>query len=387
MEEKRDDKEKNRGRIGEKREDKEDNRGRMEEKREDKEEKKAILDINSKQEIEGKEEKIKILDINSKEEIEGKEEWKEETEYVILVNYYDGDIEWTKRLKMPYIIYYKNRQDKQPYSAINKGKSESNLCKFIYEFYDNLPKNIINVHQYEYKWHHDGSIVDILNDEKLKKNYKESKTEGFYSFNNFYLGNIRPQLKKIRASKWWLETMEKWFGSIEEYGNFTKNKKGAAQFIVSRERIKSLPRDFWYNMYFWLVTKTDNEVTTGFDPITKSRILLPSDMSPFSNANTSRYLEWTWELIFTSFKSWEKTDMFCAWYGYGRYFYNVTNHIKQFISNNTLVIPTNQIFNDIFGDPCFGSLKTFFISINGVTYSFPENRIDPIILNLPLNFP
>src|SRR3989338_6522824 len=144
MEEKRDDKEKNRGRIVEKREDKEDNRGRMEEKREDKEEKKAILDINSKQEI------------------EGKEEWKEETEYVILVNYYDGDIEWTKRLKMPYIIYYKNRQDKQPYSAINKGKSESNLCKFIYEFYDNLPKNIINVHQYEYKWHHDFPLFIAL---------------------------------------------------------------------------------------------------------------------------------------------------------------------------------------------------------------------------------
>ena len=88
--------------------------------------------------------------------------WTKDTKFFIIFNYYDSDISWTQRLKLPYQIYYKERPDKEPFTAMNKAKSESNICKFLYDFYDDLPENIIFVHQYEYKWYHQGSLVDIL---------------------------------------------------------------------------------------------------------------------------------------------------------------------------------------------------------------------------------
>src|SRR5262245_23480909 len=89
--------------------------------------------------------------------------WPEPTRFLVIVNQYDGDVRWAERLHFPHIIYEKNKPEKEPFNAINKAKAETNLLKFISEFYDDLPENIIQVYQYEYKYHHDGSLVDILN--------------------------------------------------------------------------------------------------------------------------------------------------------------------------------------------------------------------------------
>ena len=46
---------------------------------------------------------------------------------------------------------YKNCECEAPFSVENKAKSETNLLKFIFENYNNLPKYIINQHQYNIK--------------------------------------------------------------------------------------------------------------------------------------------------------------------------------------------------------------------------------------------
>src|SRR3989338_1562989 len=179
--------------------------------------------------------------------------WTVDTPYLVIVNYYDHDVSCGARLKFPHLIYYKERPDQEPFSAMNKGKSETNLLKFVSDFYDQLPQNLIIVHQYERKFYHDGSLVDILNDPNFETTYRNSITPGFWNFNKILLGNVAEQIPRMMESGWWPNCMEKYFGPIQSYGDFTLNKKACAQFVVSRDRIRSLPREFYANMYAWMV--------------------------------------------------------------------------------------------------------------------------------------
>ncbi len=227
--------------------------------------------------------------------------WTTSTPFFVIVNHYDADVSWTKRFKFPYVIYEKEQPDKEPFNASNKAKSETNLLKFIYEFYDQLPRNVITIHQYEYKWSHEGNIVNILNDHSFEEKYNASLTPGFWNFNTYSLGDIESQIDAMTKSGWWETTMEPYFGSLLSYGNFTRDKKGCAQFVVSRQRIHSLPREFYKNMYDWLITHTLDEPPVGIDQ-SNSRMPRPTDKLPHSNWYMARYMEWSWELIFTSYK-------------------------------------------------------------------------------------
>ncbi len=226
-------------------------------------------------------------------------------EYLVIISHYDHDISWTQKLTLPYQIYYKDQPDKEPFQAPNKAKSESNIIKFCWEFYDHLPENIIFVHQYEYKSTHQGSLVDILNSSELLEKYQKSKTPGYYNFNQVKMGDIYPQYEVIQKSGWWHYCMSSHFAPIQRYHNFTKNKGGCSQFIVSRERIQSLGKSFYHNMYHWLITQTV-EGMGDKNSETLQRDIIESDKHPRSNYYTSRFLEWTYELIFATYKLYEK---------------------------------------------------------------------------------
>ncbi len=110
--------------------------------------------------------------------------WSDNTNFLVVVNHFDFDVSWAQKLRHPHIVYYKNRPDKEPLSAANKAKAETNLLKFIADFYHELPENVVIVHQYDVKpYSHHGSLVDIINDESFESRYKSSKTPGFWNFN------------------------------------------------------------------------------------------------------------------------------------------------------------------------------------------------------------
>jgi hypothetical protein len=324
--------------------------------------------------------------------------WPENTKFLVIVHQYDGDVRWANHLNFPHIIYEKNKPEKEPFNAINKAKAETNLLKFIAQFYDDLPENVIQVYQYEYKSYHHGSLVDILNSPNFEEIYRTSLTSGFWNFNHTQMGYVDPQVPRMLESGWWPKAMAPWFGNIYDYGNFTMSKHCCAQFVVSRERIRSLPREFYVHMYFWLVNNTIDEVTVGFDPGSKTRISTHWDGHSNSNYHTSRYMEWSWELIFTSHKSYEniavpvsiaksndssrnETKLISALYGANKYQRDVTQKlITHFLHGDKIIIPSNVIFNDYFSDVVMFSEKTLIITVDGKEYKIPETRsIDTII--------
>lgn len=325
--------------------------------------------------------------------------WPESTKFLVIVHQYDGDVEWAKQLKFPHIIYEKEKPEKEPFSAINKAKGETNLLKFIAEFYDDLPENIIQVYQYEYKDYHEGSLVTLLNSPEFLQKYYQSKTKGFWNFNR-YIWYEDPPVEGMLKSGWWPDTMSKTFGSIHDYGSFLYGKKACAQFVVSRDRIKTLPREFYSDMYFWLVNNTHDDIgKVGIDPETKTRLPTAFDTNVNSNYFTSRCMEKSWELIFTTHKPHEKIALpvlvtksnemdnkityISATYGFNKYFRDVTKElIYHFVQGNKIIIPAYTDFNQLFTDVVAFKKKTLYIQINGMEYKIPETHVNDIIIDL-----
>ena len=162
-------------------------------------------------------------------------QWKRD-DILCIINFYDYDVSWARNLKIPYIIYYKECNDEKPYSALNKAKSETNLLKFIIDFYDKLPKYIINQHQYHTKKYWKGNILNKLNDKNLLNKINNSITKGFYNLIEYklgYSGNFSKKKYIMTRSRWWKNTMAPFFGNINRYGNFLKDRCGCSEFVVS----------------------------------------------------------------------------------------------------------------------------------------------------------
>lgn len=264
-----------------------------------------------------------------------------------------------------------------PNHTYTSGNTEMDRLKFIVDHYNELPANLIFVHQYERRFYHDGSLLDFLKNPQLESIYQSSKTPGFWNFNTQLLGSINPHLPRINQSGWWSACMEKYFGPISQYFDFTNNKKAHSQFIVSRERIHSLPYEFYAQMYEWMsqqVVVEDDIV----DPVTLTRST--SMDHPCSSYYLNRYLEWTWELIFTSWKSTENIAItlnngkkIFVVYGAGNYYRNVTDiFVRHFVTPiESIIIPHTQL-NNHFGDVISGTVKTLRVHLDNTIFEIDE---------------
>ena len=215
-----------------------------------------------------------------------------------LVNFYDADVSWAQKLRHQFIIMYKEQETELPFSCPNKAKSETNLLRYIIDNYDNLPVSIINLHQYNYKHYIKSSTLEKVN--SLDDNLLLGGMKGYYGINDYVLGSVARQINPMISSGWWGATMEATFGPILTQGDFTQGRKGCAQFVVARENILSLPRAFYHNMYSWLISNSLGNPSR--DKISKHLTRLGDQTrNPNGNWWTSRYMEWSWELIFTRF--------------------------------------------------------------------------------------
>lgn len=296
--------------------------------------------------------------------------WTTETEFLIIINNYEADISHKcDQIKHPHVAYTKSQPDKEPFNAIDKGGYHSNLLKFIYQFYHVLPQNIV--------------IIDKLSNIGIIENIDNiygDRQLGFRNFSSIVSESIYPQIQKMIHSGWWTETMSTWFGNIENYGNFTYNKTHNSHFVVSRERIHSLPRKFYNNMYNWIVNNSLDEKDDDMN-------IKEVDHVWTSNFYIGCYLEWTWELIFASYKEAEnkkykvESRTILALFGVRSYWLDVTEKlIKLSYSDGKIIIPVDFNMNSIFGDPYYGMVKYLKIIIDNKTHQISENRMYDVVI-------
>ena len=207
-------------------------------------------------------------------------------QFVVVVSKYKEDTEWLKKLNHPYVVYTKNENDTSRYNMNkNKGNEASVYLKYILDHWDSLPDHVAFIHAHESDWHHKESMADKLNSFRERGDYINlNDTDCVTNIVKYEDGRIRiyfndertlstePESTFDHMKTWYVNTMEGHFGKLREGALVTDTC--CAQFIVSRQAIRRLPRKFYERHYNWLMT-TDIE-----------------------NYTCSRFYEWTWKMIF-----------------------------------------------------------------------------------------
>ena len=201
----------------------------------------------------------------------------------IVISRYEKNTDWIKKFKKYgnlKIIVYDKENDRNIYNIpLNKGNEASVYLKYIIDHYDELLDYTFFVHDEEFSNHHNGSLIDKLID-SIKGN-KE-----YININHCIMGSII-------ENDWYSEIMD-WYNSfVEKYIPYNKlpNKDwtvghmGSSQFLVHKKLILNFPKKFYEDIYMWLL------------------------VSNYPNSKSSRFLEYTWHLLWQIYPTYVKDKM------------------------------------------------------------------------------
>lgn len=209
----------------------------------------------------------------------------ENNKYHIVVAKYNKDVSFLQQIDIPHTVVTK---DEVP----NKGHEATSYLHYIIKNYDNLPENVIFIHDENESWHHTGKITDNIH-EWINNYEKNGSTYYEFNFNNavpqIHVRGIAVDLygKNPAYKDYYDKCLRKELGDPEELTPLMG--KCCAQFIISRNVILVRDKEFYQNIYNWLVENTHGEGNGDPDDI-------------YSGYNTSRYLEWGWAAIFNGKK-------------------------------------------------------------------------------------
>jgi cephalosporin hydroxylase len=208
----------------------------------------------------------------------------------IVVSRYNKNVDFVYKINngnnINVLIYDKENPNNPLNIPVNKGNEASVYLKYIIDYYDELSEFTFFIHDDEYAWHHTGSIIDKYNEAVMSNKM-------YYNINDKSPWNV-----PNKSCDYYNELLNWYNIYIEEYIPISKvpnNKdflygyQGSAQFLVHKDLIRNLPKEFYIKLYEWIIT-TD----------------LPNSLS-------GRFLEWTWHIF---------------WYIYPNYIYNRINYIK-----------------------------------------------------------
>jgi hypothetical protein len=189
----------------------------------------------------------------------------------VVVSRYNRDVSWTEKFRTVApvrIMVYDKCNSNNPYNVpLNKGNEASVYLKHIVDFYDELPEWTFFVHDEEYSWHHSGSLIDKLQ-------YALDSDRRYFNVNDLAFTDHLTNDEITMVLEWWRIHIEK-YRSIKSLPSplFAADNRACAQFLVHRNRIRSMPLEFYSDMYEWIM-----------------RTHLP-------NYYNGRLFEWTWHLF------------------------------------------------------------------------------------------
>jgi len=204
-------------------------------------------------------------------------------DYHIVCARYNKDITFLNNIPIKNTIIQKYKD------VPNIANEATSYLYYIINNYENLPKNIIFIHDENESWHHDGKITEnIYNWINEYINYGKN----YYEFNNkefdkYYKNNGHPDAyNRIKGfKKFWDDNLK------NEIGEYKDAKpecgKCCAQFIISKQQILKRSKIFYNNIYIWLINNSSGEGNgSGYDE--------------YSGFMLGRYVEWTWRFIFNN---------------------------------------------------------------------------------------
>lgn len=174
----------------------------------------------------------------------------------VIVMYRKDVDSWAQTLKKMGMVVHVIDKEKR----LNLGHEALAYLEFIIENYDRLPTHLVLLHDEEYSWHHEGSLVDRLKDHVGK--YVELETLNKYFWRPFPFTTGYP--KEVEYGTKELAGIEEVFDtclvndsmrslSLSDYGDFTRGMGCCAQFIVHRHIIYQRSLQAYKCMRDWII--------------------------------------------------------------------------------------------------------------------------------------
>jgi hypothetical protein len=174
----------------------------------------------------------------------------------IVVSRYNKDVEFVYRINnnkdINVMIYDKENPNNPLNVPVNKGNEASVYLKYIIDYYDDLPDFTFFIHDEEYAWHHSGSIIDKY-DEAMKSNLM------YYNINDragWNRTDLIPPETYVELLKFYDKYIEAYIpiSKVPNNEDFIFGYIGSAQFLIHKKLIQNLPREFYSNLYDWIIT-------------------------------------------------------------------------------------------------------------------------------------
>jgi hypothetical protein len=130
----------------------------------------------------------------------------------------------------------------------NNGMEASTYLKYCMDSYGDFKEYTIFLHDEEFSWHHEGSIIDRIA-ESVGFDGKYKTLNNAHNLPYFYSG-LGPNL--VNCISFYNRYVAEYLGPIDQYGEFLgPSKIGAAQMIIRRDALESLPFEFYCDIYSW----------------------------------------------------------------------------------------------------------------------------------------
>lgn len=176
----------------------------------------------------------------------------------IIVSRWEKNTDWVNKMKnnTTNILIYDKENHNNPYNVpINRGREASVYLKYIIDHYDCLSEYTFFIHDEEYSWHHEGSIIDrfqdAINSQKM-----------FYNINHFVLQDFNKDNTESEKERleWYNQYIEEYipYEMLPNKNWVSGGYKGCAQFLVHKNLILNLPKKFYEDMYLWCITFRDS---------------------------------------------------------------------------------------------------------------------------------
>ena len=174
----------------------------------------------------------------------------------IVISCYKKAIPWTDRLrKMGFDIRAYTKEDPTSEYNVDKniGMEATTYLKYIMDSYETMSEYVIFIHDDEFSWHHEGSIIDRIT-EKIGSNAPYHTLNNSHNLPYFYKDYNE------EVSKFYDKFLKSYYGPLEQYGEFMGYTRiGAAQIIVASDTILGKPYEMYRDLYVWCMTNRSDD--------------------------------------------------------------------------------------------------------------------------------
>jgi hypothetical protein len=211
-----------------------------------------------------------------------------ESKINIVVSRYNKNVDFVYRINngknINVLIYDKEKPDSKYNIPVNKGNEASVYLKYIIDNYDEFTDFTFFIHDDEYAWHHTGSIVDKFNEAVISDQLYYNINDKCYYSDADCIRRLNGDAVYNHFMSWYNEYIEEYIpiSKVPNNTDFIHGYSGSAQFLVHKDLIRNLPKEFYMKLYNWIIT-TD----------------VPSYFS-------GRFLEWTWHLFWVIYPNYVK---------------------------------------------------------------------------------